>query len=191
MQSHEKEGESGNWGGYDVNVSGQEWDFIKLKPLMEIQEVPNQAGNDLKKQLAAGSGRVFKAWKLDDTLRTVGWVLAVIVAIILFTVIRKNWESTIFSLTVRNVVLAASVLLLPVVPAVIKKVCRNVEWLSDVLKWLLDRAAWLFPDKAAKNIGKDFFLAFFGFLAAKIHLWKFDKMFLERGKLSNLLKKKG
>lgn len=191
QEIHDKDGESGKWGGYDVDAPEQEWDFSELIPLMEVQEKPGPAREDLEKQLEAGSSRLFKVWKLDDTLQMASWILAAIAALVLVIVIKNNWEATVFSLTVKKIVLVAVIIMLPLVPAAIKKIFKRAEWLSKILEWLLARARWLFPDKAARNIGKDIFLAFFGFLAAWIHIWKFDKMFLERGNLSKLLEKKG
>ena len=46
---------------------------------------------------------------------------------------------------------------------------------------------WLFPQKATRGMFQKAIMALFGYLAARIHLWKFNDLFWERGSLRRLL----
>ena len=71
------------------------------------------------------------------------------------------------------------------------EVLRNMRRAGDKsLPWgqlLGTTLKWLFPQKATRGMFQKTMLALFGYLAARVHLWKFNDWFLERGSLRRLL----
>jgi len=169
QEQHKRSGEAGSWGGYQVDAPREKWDFLELAPILEKPAESGSAGTDLRRQLEAGSSLAFKIWTLDPRLKMVAWAAAAAIAVLLVVLIKANWSNALisFSMTVGGVTIAIALSLVTVYFPTFK---------------------WLFPERATRGIAKKLLIALFGYLAAKIHLWKFDKMFLEKGKLSRLLK---
>ena len=168
QEQHQRSGEAGTWGGFQVNAQREKWDFLDLEPILEKPHESGQAGMDLRKQLEASGSLVFKIWKLDPRLKSAAWIASAAAAVIVAILIRANWGKDLFSfsVTVGGFIVAFAIAAITIFFPTFK---------------------WLFPEKATRGIVQKLFIASFGFLAAKLHLWKLDKMFLERGKLSRLL----
>lgn len=165
---HRRSGEAGTWGGYPVDAPGEKWEFLDLESLLEKPDDAGKAGEDLRKQLEVSGSLFFKIWKLDPRLKTLAWAATAAVAVLLTLLVVANWNTDLvsFSLTVGGFAIAlAIVLIMAFFPAF----------------------KWLFPEKATRNITRKLLIALLGSLAAKLHVRIFDKMFLERGKLSRLL----
>jgi predicted acylesterase/phospholipase RssA len=172
QEQHERSGEAGRWGDFQVDAKRERWSFLDLEPFLKMSEHFNAARNDLHRQLRAGGSIAFKIWKLDPRLKAISWAAAVATVVLLAVLVRVGWSAELFSLSISvgGLVVALGLIVLTIIFPMFK---------------------WLFPAKAARGIAQKLFLALFGFLAARIHLWKFDKMFLERGSLSRLLSMKG
>ena len=168
QERHEKNGETGSWGGYRVDAPRGDWPFLALEAILKNPERSGAAGSDLRKQLEVGGSLLFKVWKLDPRLKTATWAAAASATILLALLVAKYWSSPLFSieLTVGALSVAAIVGL-----ALVR---------FPTLKWL-------FPQKATRGMFQKTMLALFGYLAARVHLWKFNDWFLERGSLRRLL----
>ncbi len=168
QEHHKRSGEAGSWGGYRVDAPRDKWDFLELEPILAKPAESGSAGTDLRKQLEAGSSLAFKIWKLDPRLKTVARAAAAAIAVLLAVLIKVNWNNELisFPITVGGFTIAIALTLVSLYFPTFK---------------------WLFPERATRGIAKKLLIALFGFLLSKIHLWKFDRMFLERGKLSRLL----
>ena len=168
QEQHERSGETGTWGGYQVDAPRGDWPFLALESMLKNPDESGKAGSDLRKQLEVGGSLLFKVWKLDPRLKMAGWVGGTAAVIGLVLMATTYWSHPLFSLepTVGALTVAAAVgLALVRFPAL----------------------KWLFPQKATRGMFQKAMLALFGYLAARIHLWTFNGLFLERGSLKRLL----
>lgn len=165
-----KSGQPGTWGDFDVSATTQcDWPFLKLENLMKLTEDDrNQARQDLGLQLKVAASRAFKIWQLNPFLKSFKWVLAGAAAIFMIGLIWK-YRATPLGGTLGGLILAISL--------------AAAAFVSPVLKWIFT------PDKASRSLIQKIGFALFGALAANIHIYIFDKMFISRGKLDRLLKK--
>lgn len=168
-EQHKKDGKPGTWGDFDIYAAKQsDWNFLKLKEL--LAELPGEQASlqrkDLALQLQVGSGLFFKAWQLIPWLKITAFVIAGLVAWVLFTVISSQWQNTMFSISVGGMILA----LLGILTALFLPAMR-----------------WLNPKKEAQSIVIKVSVALTGYCMAKLHLTIFDPLFLARGKLARLL----
>jgi len=168
-EQHKKDGKPGTWGDFEINAERQrDWDFLKLKPL--LAEQPDEQASDQRKDLAlqlqVGSSLFFKAWQLIPWLKFAAFATAGLAAWVLFKLITSQWQSTLFSISVGELMLA----LLGVLTALFLPAMR-----------------WLNPKKEASSILIRASVAMTGYCMAKLHLNIFDPLFLARGKLARLL----
>ncbi len=170
QEQHMKSGQPGTWGDFDVSATTQcDWPFLKLENLMKLTEDDrNQARQDLGLQLKVAASRAFKIWQLNPFLKYFKWVLAGAAAIFMIGLIWK-YRATPLGGTLGGLILAISL--------------AAAAFVSPVLKWIFT------PDKASRSLIQKIGFALFGALAANIHIYIFDKMFISRGKLDRLLKK--
>lgn len=168
QEQHQRSGEPGTWGGYKVDAPREKWDFLDLEAILKEPNQTGMAGTDLRTQLEASGSLVLKIWKLDPRLKIAALASAAAAVLLLTILVKANWGKDLLSLsvTVGGFTVAFGLAALTI---------------------FLPTLKWLFPARATRGIFQKFFIATIGFLAAKLHLWKFDKMFLERGKLSRLL----
>ena len=168
QEHHERSGETGMWGGYRVDAPREAWDFLQLAPILENPNDAGVAGEDLRRQLKAAGSLLFKIWQLDPRLKGIAWTAGLASAALAVVMVKVYWSRIAFSveLTVGALTLAlvlfVAVLRFPVI-------------------------AWLFPQKATRGMIRKTFAGLFGYLAAKLHLSFFDKLFLKRGALKRLL----
>lgn len=125
----------------------------------------------MHRQLEVSGSLFFKIWKLDPRFKRVAWAAGAAgaaVAVLLTLLVIANWNSYLlsFSLTVGGFAIALAIVLIMIFFPAFK---------------------WLFPEKATRSIAQKLLIALLGSLATKLHVRIFDKMFLERGKLSRLL----
>ncbi len=171
QREHEKNREAGTWGGFAFDAPRGSWEFLKMESVLTSGDRDEPARADLEAQLNAAKSLMFKIWRLDPKLRAAAGVAGFAALVILGLLIKLNFGSTVsVSFTVGGLLISVAVAAAAVAVPVLK---------------------WISPQKAVKGIVQKSFLALFGYAAAKIHLWKFDRMFLERGKLARLLKLKG
>jgi hypothetical protein len=170
QKKHERDGQKGTWGGFQVNAPRGNWNFLnrEFESLLQAPENSGKAGKDLKKQLEVSSSKFFKIWKLNLTLKLSALAAALTIAMVLFFYLKANWGKDFisFSLTVEYFSIALLLLLGSIYFPIVK---------------------WLRPEKAARSYIFKFFLALFGFIIAKLHISIFNKMFVGRGELSRLL----
>jgi len=168
QEQHERMGETGRWGGYRVDAPRGDWSFLALESILKNPDESGAAGSDLRRQLEVGGSLLFKIWKLDPRLKMAIWTAGAAVAVVLAGLAIKYRSRPLFSLEL-------TVGALTVVAVVGLALAR-----FPALKWI-------FPQKASRGMFQKAMLALFGYLAARIHLWKFNAMFLERGSLRRLL----
>ena len=183
QKQHEKAGEVGSWGGYRSDASREAWDFLNIEPVLKIEDKADFARKDLEKQLKVGASLALKPWKLDERLQIFGWALIALAIACGLAIVIGNWRATLFTLTAGGLVMALIAIGLPMLPAGLKKLSVAYKALSFLKKWGS-------LEKAYQIIVKDTLIAFGGSFLAKLHLWKFDKIFLQRGELKRLLKKR-
>ena len=175
QEEHVREGQPGNWGGYDVHQPRGDWEFLKLAPV--LKERPGQQNtqcNELDSHLETGSQRAFKVWSLHPVLKAIrrrlaylGWGALAVLAIagVCFWNHDLGFET---SIKVGHLLIA------------IAAICG---FSVPMLSWLIA------PRKAARRCILKAVVAVLGFLGANIHLL-FDRLFIEQGKLERLLREK-
>jgi hypothetical protein len=167
QEQHQRSGDAGTWGSYQVDAPREKWHFLDMEPILEKPDQAGTAGTDLREQLNAGGSLVFKIWKLDPRLKMVAWAAAgaafVLLAVLVYI---YRSEPLLPQITVGGFVIALLLALAAIFVPVFK---------------------WLRPEKATSGMVQKLIIALVGYLIAKLHLWIFDKMFLKRGKLGRLL----
>lgn len=183
QERHKNDGESGDWGGFEISAKREDWTFLQLEPYLKSQCENESIKNDLIKQLKVSSSLFLKIWCLDEGLRKIKSYLIVAGLILLLLFVLVSWNCSLIK--VKHLFIITVFLLLPQIPRLLKNI--TISWIKKLLDWLVENAKWLFPEKAIRNISRDFFIAFAGSLLAKLHLCIFDKKFLERGKMTRLV----
>lgn len=167
---HVNDGEPGTWGGYDVNAKRGNWPFLKLEPILKLPEGSSDTDRkDLGFQLDVASSLFFKLWRLNPFLRFTKWVPVVAGLLLLFYLVVKYWNATLWEITAGELILVITLLAL--------------SFISPLLMWAFA------PQRASSSVVRKIGIALFGALATTLHLHVFDKMFLHRGKLQRLLDK--
>jgi hypothetical protein len=164
---HEKNGEPGTWGDYDIDAPQQEdWPFLSLKPIVSEPETSSDPRRqDLAKQLEASAQRFFKVWRLYPALRWLSITALGVSVVLAMYLAWMYWDVSL--ITVGGLIL---MLLL----AIIIHFIPEVQWLS--------------PERTGRSVLRRISLALFGYLATQVHLRVFDPLFLKRGSLERLLK---
>jgi hypothetical protein len=151
--------------GFPVAQHGREpWKFLAIEPLMKA---PSQQ-TPLTRQLKVADMLFFKVWLLMRRLQILGGVLAVLLLCLLGYAVYTWWEGELFTLTVKEVVIAAALAVLSLLGlGIVGKVLNYRKTATEILI----------------GIG----MATLGFIFARLHLHVFDKLFLWQGKLQRLL----
>jgi len=154
--------------GFPVPPCAREsWTFLGIEPLMK------QPGEDspLVKQLKVADSRVFKVWLLTRYLQLLAGLLVFLVLLpLLGFAAHLWWSSKIVELTVGQALVA--LLLASLSLAGLGIFTKLINYKKTVTEILI-------------GIG----MATLGFLAARLHLHVFDKLFLKQGRLQALLGK--
>ena len=170
-KQHKRDGESGTWGGFDVNAPRGDWIFRKLEDLFTKPESSSDRRRlDLGKQLEVGSAAAFKIWKLCPVMRWISRALAVtaIIGLLWFIYANRNEPLRIFEGVTVGGLTAFTALL--------------------ILGMMFPVLGWLKPQDAVRGYFRKAVVAVAGFVLTNIHLLIFDYMFLKRGKLERLLR---
>jgi predicted acylesterase/phospholipase RssA len=153
--------------GFPIKQRAREtWKFLNIEPLM----TQGGQGTPLVRQLKVANYLFFKVWLLMRKLQVLGGVLAVLLLSLFAYAAYNWWEGEIFTLTVKDVVLAVSVGVL---------VLFGLGSVGKIVNYR----------KTATEILIGIGMATFGFLLARLHLHVFDKLFLWQGTLQRLLVK--
>jgi hypothetical protein len=167
---HERDGEPGSWGGADVNAPRGEWPFLQLELLMrQPPESADVRRRDLGAQLEVGKELAFKIWRLSPVLRKSVFAAGALLLLAVGWFIRDRWDQTIRF----DAVLSYQTLFLTIAVLVAASMMPVRKWLE--------------PTMATRGYIRKTALALCGFVASNIHLWTFDRLFLERGRLKRLL----
>lgn len=169
---HEKNGEPGTWGGYRVQAGREKWPFLELAPLMGPAPGRAAGRSDLELQLSVAASKAFKIWRLDPGLKMKSGLLLAAAGILLLAMIWLNRG-------------------LPLLPPAVTIGSTFAALLLAAGVALVPAMRWFSAGKALRGIGRNLLIALVGSFAAWIHLRHFDRMFLERGRLSRLLNRKG
>ncbi len=170
-ESHQKDGENGSWGDFDVYAARGPWPFLALSELMRKPPGDSDARReDLGQQLEVAGSMAFKVWRLSPGLASTAKALAVALLVGLVWLIFANWDKSLdFRYSVNVGALVIAVLL-----AVGTLIYPMLQWLE--------------PTKAVRGVARKAAVAVLGFVASNFHLLTFDKLFQRRGRLERLLK---
>jgi predicted acylesterase/phospholipase RssA len=164
---HDKDGQPGTWGGFDVQEPSQTpWPFLPLQGVLAQPPGASSQRDDLGLQLTVGRERFLKAWKLVPELRRRGIMAVGIVAVTLIALIAAQWHNLLFSVTVGGFIMMILALLAGLVMPTLK---------------------WLNPSEEARSSAIKVAIALTGYVMAKVHLNLIDPLFLARGKVERLL----
>lgn len=162
QQQHVDGGEPGTVGSFDVEAPRRDWPFLALEPIVKLPaRDTDPRRSDLGLQLSAGSSQFLKVWKLSQSLHRVRWLGIGAIGVLL-------------------VALVAGYCVLP-------QSVTTGGLLVIVAALAVEIWNWRVPKMAVNNIlGKALFVLA-GFVAAKVHLRLFDRLFVQRGQLKRLL----
>lgn len=169
QELHEMEGQPGTWGDFDVHAARTDWPFLALAELFrEPPDSPDIRRRDLGKQLEVASRRLFKVWMLIPALRKGAWVAGTAAALLLVSLVWMHWDAPLIRPSVT------------VGPVVLFLVLALATMLVPALKWLN-------PERAMRGYRRKGVIALLGYALAWVHLRFFDRLFIERGRISRLL----
>jgi hypothetical protein len=166
---HQRSGEPGTWGDFEIDAAGEDWPFLALEPLAaQPADCGDSRRTDLGQQIEVGAMLFGKVWKLDPALRTIAKVAALLAVALIGFLVYRYWDKSIvpFSFTVGGIVLALALM----AGCMVIPLLRFVE-----------------PQKVAKSYVLKLGLSLFGFVASQVHVQVFDPVFLARGRLKRLL----
>jgi predicted acylesterase/phospholipase RssA len=169
QRRHERNGEVGTWGDFDVAAGSEPWPFLDLLPIASMPEDRQDVRRaDLGVQLDVAAMLFFKVWKLDPTLRKAMMAGAAVLAVVVLGLVVNYWNTqwVPVRVTVGGVVLGLAL------------------FVGAMLIPLLN---WVQPQKALRNYLVKAGLSVVGFVVAQVHLRVFDPIFLKRGRLKRLL----
>ena len=165
QKGHEKDGELGTWGGFDIHANREDWPFLKLEPIMrQPKESADPRRKDLGQQLEVASSLFFKVWQLIPALRWASWVLATVAIVGILWLIVYYWNQH-FTITVQWMVITLAVAIAGLMIPMLK---------------------WFSPQKAWQDVVSKMAAAFVGYVLTKVHLLVFDRLFLKCGSLKRL-----
>lgn len=171
---HLKDGGKGNWGNFAIDATARsDWPFLPLLDLLgEAESGASPRRQDLAFQLKAGSALFLKAWKLVPELKRLATIVGAGVALALVVLIVLLWNAPLFTQQITWGVVLSALLL-------------------TFAGLVLPALKWLDPAGESKQIVIKIAIGLTGYVLGKLHLWWIDRLFLERGALSRLLKLDG
>jgi predicted acylesterase/phospholipase RssA len=190
-------GQTAKWEGFDAGASGDQsrWTFLALEDCLNPETAAPKIRKDLKKQLSVAASRVFKAWRLDNLLKTIGVLMVALIFALLGLLIHATWEQAL-GVTVGGLAIAAAVV---VATLVVRSLLRKLKsrWekagagpepgLESVTGLFLKIARTLSIEKAVRTVLWDALAAVAGTVLARFHLDIVNPAFRERGSLDRLL----
>jgi hypothetical protein len=174
---HRASGHAGAFGDYAIDAGG-DWSFLCMREVLAARSDGEGLAalsrerraqiESLSRQLEAGSALFFKAWKLSPVLR----VLSVLLG---FALIARGGQ---WLYEHRADRIAEYLGAFP---------DKSISWLAlavaaALLVIIVPAAKYLLaPQKAVRGAIARLLIASTGYLVAKVHLWIFDRVFLEIG----------
>ncbi len=145
-----------------VDAPGPRWRFLAVEEPMKDREGNEQQYENLKLLLGVARSSAFKIWQISRPLQISAVVLAIAAVVLLTWALWEYRALTILTIGAIGIFIATSV----AVAVFGKTVVRVVRFRETLMK-------------IAIGIG----MAMFGWIAARIHLYIFDKWFLRRGRV--------
>ena len=177
-EQHQQAGLPGQWGGFDIDApqwrdaeGGDYWPFTPLLPILgKSPESSDHRRHDLARQLKTGSMLFGRVWQLVDWLKTSAILIGVVLAVLALIWIRDHWNDPLSWTYSTNV----SVLVIGVI-------LMLAGMISPAFKYLNYR-------KASQSALMGVVVAITGWLGSNIHLYVFEPLLRQRGRLSRLMK---
>jgi len=170
--------------GFPSPVGTGEWRFLEVEGAMKPRS--NEPGrNHLERLLDVGSGLAFKVWKLSPALIFLKWVLVLATLAGVVWLFSSQWNENLLNLipdkvasklTFKNIAMTLLTMALFAVLAAIANAVVGKKQGKNVLRVIRWR-------DTLKNIAIGVGMSFAGFLAARLHLHVFDRLFLRYGRL--------
>jgi predicted acylesterase/phospholipase RssA len=157
--------------GFSEPTAPEPWTFLTLEVGMRY---PGKSYKHVQKLLGVSGSKAFKIWMLSTPLKILAVVLALaLAAFVIYAFIRWRHEPVVQTITLGAVGVAILTYLLTHIAsmAVGKNAMKVIKLRSTLIRITI-------------GLG----MAVFGWLAARLHLHVFDKMFLKWGSLDNFKK---
>lgn len=169
---HERSGEDGTWGDFDVHAPRGEWDFLRLEALARLPPGASDARRaEVARLLDASPKLFFRVWGLSPLLARTALVAGVAAAVGVVAWIARHWQVPLPWPQVTLTVGQAALALLAVVAGALFPASEALQ-----------------PQKAAQRRGRKAALAVGLWLASRLHLAVFDRLFLHLGRVQRLLR---
>jgi hypothetical protein len=148
-------------------VGPREWPFLALRQAMK----GGKGYAELEKRLKVSHMRGFKIWKLNRWLNILAALLGIAVVAALGWFLWNRWstQQETYKLVIPLILLFAMVVSMILLRIVGPPVQRLFHW-----------------RKSPSEFGLGLAMATFGFIAARLHLWIFDRLFLSNGRIEKV-----
>jgi predicted acylesterase/phospholipase RssA len=172
QELHQKGGEPGMWGDFDIGAGRGRWSFLNadfLRLVKARSDDPDARRQDLGRQLEVSRSMAFKVWRLMPALTGIAIALGVAAFAALVWFLVTQWSLPVeyeFNSSVGKITLAAALL--------------AVTAMFPLLKWLD-------PTKAMRGYLNKAGIAVLGCIVSNLHLWLFDWLYRRRGRMKRLL----
>lgn len=161
---------------YGSDAATERWRFLAVESAMRPGVTGEAKRNHLERLLSVAANVPFKVWQLSGALVFLKWLLALAALAIVVAFLASKWNDQLISLTYKTAVTwiggaVAIVMLTALAKAIFGKttggaVVRVFKWRDTIRRYLA-------------LLG----MATVGWLAARLHLHVFDKLYLRLGKL--------
>jgi predicted acylesterase/phospholipase RssA len=155
--------------GFSDRGKTVKWKFLKIEDSLKTE---GKSYGYVKKILGTSNNIAFKVWRQSSVLKYAAWALGVVLAAFVVWLFFNYWQSELLSATIT--VGGVGKWLVGIAAAALA--VYLVGFFSQVIFWRNTLA------RIAIGLG----MCLFGWIAARIHLLVFDKIFLKRGNLDSL-----
>lgn len=169
---HERSGEGGTWGGFEVAAPRGDWSFLRLETLArQPPDSADQRRREIGRQIGLGALLFFRVWFLAPVLRALAVTsgLAAAVALVWWLAVHRDdrwqllWTSApVWQLALGAVLLAAGMLV-------------------PLLRWLQ-------PASAMRGVLAKLGVAVAGWVIGQVQLHVFDRWFLRIGRVARVMR---
>jgi hypothetical protein len=148
-------------------VAKRDWPFLALREAMK----GGKGYKELEKRLKVSHMRGFKIWKLNRWLNILAAVLGVAVVGALGWFLWSRWST---QQETYKIVIPLILLFAIIVSAILLRIIGPP--VQRLFHWR----------KSPSEFGLGLAMATFGFIAARLHLWIFDRLFLSNGRIEKV-----